>query len=86
MPGVQVSELFPQFVRRVDRETLLQSVTHDDTVHTSAGFTMLTGRRHPQANAKTATDIKPQQTDYPHVGSLVLAGAGIRTGTIYGSV
>jgi uncharacterized protein (DUF1501 family) len=71
VPGVQVSELFPQFARRVDRVTLLRSVTHDDTVHTSAGYTMLTGRRHPQANAKTAADIKPQQTDHPHVGSIL---------------
>ncbi|MBC8114230.1 MAG: DUF1501 domain-containing protein, partial [Candidatus Saccharimonas sp.] len=71
VPGVQVSELFPQFARRVDRVTLLRSVTHDDTVHTSAGYTMLTGRRHPQANATTAADIKPQQTDHPHVGSIL---------------
>ncbi len=71
VPGVQVSELFPQFARQVDRVTLLRSVTHDDTVHTSAGYTMLTGRRHPQANAKTAADIKPQPTDHPHVGSIL---------------
>ena len=69
--GIQVSEMFPQFARRVDRVTLLRSVTHDDTVHTSAGYTMLTGRRHSQANAKTATDIKPQPTDHPHVGSIL---------------
>lgn len=71
VPGMHVSELFPQLARRVDRVTLLRSVTHDDTVHTSAGYTMLTGRRHPQANAKTATDIKPQPTDHPHVGSIL---------------
>ena len=71
VPGVQVSKLFPQFARRVDRVTLLRSVTHDDTVHTSAGYTMLTGRRHPQANAKTAADIRPRQTDHPHVGSIL---------------
>jgi hypothetical protein len=29
VPGIQVSELFPQFARRVDRVTLLRSVTHD---------------------------------------------------------
>src|SRR5436190_11868587 len=47
VPGVQVSELFPQFAQRMNRVTLLRSVTHDDTVHTSAGYAMLTGRRHP---------------------------------------
>lgn len=71
VPGVQVSELFPQFARRMNYVTLLRSVTHDDTVHTSAGYTMLTGRRHPLANAKTARDVKPQPTDHPHVGSIV---------------
>lgn len=69
--GVHVSELFPQFARRLDRVTLLRSVTHGDTVHTSAGYSMLTGRPHPQANAKTAADIKPQPTDHPHIGSIV---------------
>ena len=71
VPGVQVTELFPQFARRADRVMLLRSVTHDDTVHTSAGYTMLTGRRHPQANAKTAADIKPLPTDHPHIGSIL---------------
>jgi uncharacterized protein (DUF1501 family) len=51
--------------------TLLRSVTHDDTVHTSAGYTMLTGKRHPQANAKTASDIRPRSSDHPHIGSLL---------------
>lgn len=71
VPGIQVTELFPRFARRIDQVSLVRSVTHDDTVHTSAGYTMLTGRRHPLANAKTAADIKPQQTDHPHVGSIV---------------
>ncbi len=71
IPGMQVTELFPQFAQRTDRVTLLRSVSHDDTVHTSAGYTMLTGRRHAQANAPTAADIKPQPTDHPHMGSIV---------------
>lgn len=54
VPGVQVSELFPLFAQRLHRVTLLRSVTHDDTVHTSAGYTMLTGRRHPRANNRLA--------------------------------
>lgn len=71
VPGMQVSELFPQFASRANHVTLLRSVTHDDTVHTSAGYAMLTGWRHPQANARTAADIKPQPTDRPHVGSII---------------
>ncbi len=32
---------------------------------------MLTGVPHPQANAKSATDIRPTPNDHPHLGSLL---------------
>ncbi len=71
VPGIKVSELFPLFARQTDKVCLVRSVTHDDTVHTSAGYTMLTGRRHAKANAKTAADIRPEATDHPHVGAML---------------
>ena len=49
----------------------MRSVTHADSVHTSAGYTMLTGVAHPKANAKTAADIQPGAADHPHLGSLL---------------
>jgi hypothetical protein len=71
VPGIQVSEVFPHFARHTDKVCLVRSVSHDDTVHTSAGYTMLTGRRHPKANAKTATDIRPDPSDHPHLGAML---------------
>ncbi len=70
-PGVEFTELFPRLARRAHQLTVVRSITHDDTVHTSAGYAMLTGWRHPQANAATAADIRPQPTDRPHLGSIL---------------
>jgi hypothetical protein len=71
VPGIQVSELFPKVARQIDKFCVMRSVTHGDTVHTSAGYTMLTGVKHPQANARTATDIRATANDHPHIGSLL---------------
>jgi hypothetical protein len=69
--GMRISELFPKLARQADKYCVVRSVTHHDTVHTSAGYTMLTGVYHPQANARSATDIRPGPNDHPHVGSLL---------------
>jgi hypothetical protein len=71
VPGIQISELFPQLARQAERYCLVRSVTHGDTVHTSAGYTMLTGAPHPQANASTASLIRTSPNDHPHIGALV---------------
>lgn len=71
VPGVHFSEMFPKLAARADRITVVRSISHDDTVHTSAGYTMLTGWRHPQANTKTAMDIRPLPSDHPHFGSIL---------------
>ena len=70
VPGIAFGELFPKLAQRADRMCVVRSVTHDDRVHTSAGYTMLTGRRHPAANADGAGP-RPSSTDYPHWGSLL---------------
>lgn len=69
--GMHFSEMFPKLAARADKLTVVRSISHDDTVHTSAGYTMLTGWKHPQANTKTAMDIRPLPTDHPHFGSIV---------------
>jgi hypothetical protein len=69
--GIQISELFPQLARQADKYCIVRSVTHGDTVHTSAGYTMLTGAAHPLANVPTAALIKPTPDDHPHIGALV---------------
>lgn len=71
LPGVRFTELFPRLAAINDRLCLVRSVTHRDTVHTSAGYTMLTGVDHPLANTPTATSIKETPNDHPHLGSLL---------------
>ena len=70
VPGLLFSELFPKLAQQAHRLCVVRSVTHDDRVHTSAGYTMLTGRRHPAANAD-GVGPRPAATDYPHWGSLL---------------
>ncbi len=70
VPGVRFAELCPELAKRADKCCVVRSVTHTDTVHTSAGYTMLTGVPHPKANAKTAADIQPLGADHPHIGAL----------------
>jgi hypothetical protein len=72
VPGTYITELFPGLARLADRFSLVRSVTHTDSVHTSAGYWMLTGNRHPQANiANSATMIHPTPDDRPHIGALL---------------
>jgi hypothetical protein len=71
VPGVRLAELCTRLARQADKFRVVRSVTHADTVHTSAGYTMLTGVAHPKANARSATDIQPGAADHPHLGSLL---------------
>jgi hypothetical protein len=69
--GLQVSELFPRLAKRADRLCIVRSLTHGDTTHTSAGYTMLTGMPHPLANATDIKTIQPTPSDHPHLGALL---------------
>ena len=71
VPGIHISELLPRLARQADQYCIVRSVTHGDNIHTSAGYTMLTGVVHPQANGKSADDIRPGANDHPHIGSLL---------------
>jgi hypothetical protein len=85
--GIRVTELFPRLARQADKVCLVRSVTHGDNTHTSAGYTMLTGAYHPQANAVSATSIRPSPDDHPHVGSvLALARAGRAAAPVFASL
>ncbi len=70
-PGLRFTELFPHLAARTDRLCVVRSVTHRDTVHTSAGYTMLTGAPHPLANTSTARNIRTTPNDHPAIGSLL---------------
>ena len=71
IPGMMLSELFPQLARHGDKLCIVRSVTHPDRTHTSAGYTMLTGMPHPLANSTSATLIRPGPLDHPHIGALL---------------
>jgi hypothetical protein len=80
VPGLRFGELFPKLARQADKLCVVRSVTHDDRVHTSAGYTMLTGAYHPLANVETAALIQPTVDDHPHVGALLAMSRPARQG------
>lgn len=69
--GIQVSELFPRVSRHADKLCVVRSVTHRDNLHTTAGYSMLTGAMHPLANNKNIEDVRPGAQDHPHLGALL---------------
>ncbi len=71
VPGMQICELFPRLAKLADKYCIVRSVTHGDTVHTSAGYTMLTGVIHPKANSPSATSIQRTPDDFPHLGAVL---------------
>ncbi|MBL8799458.1 MAG: DUF1501 domain-containing protein [Planctomycetia bacterium] len=71
VPGMQISELLPRVAQQADKCCVIRSVTHGDNLHTSAGYTMLTGSPHPAANGRSAGEVRPGAQDHPHIGSLL---------------
>src|SRR5688572_15726104 len=71
VPGIQVSELFPKLAQQADKYCIVRSITHRDTAHTSAGYTMLTGLVHPKAGVESSAMARPTPEDHPHVGALL---------------
>jgi hypothetical protein len=71
-PGLVFGEHVPLLAARSADFAVVRSLTHADTVHTSAGYTLLTGVPHPAANSPGgAATIKPSASDHPHYGSLL---------------
>jgi hypothetical protein len=75
VPGTYVGELFPLLARQAQHYTIVRSVSHTDTTHTTAGYTMLTGMPHPTPGLSSA-DSGPQPTDHPHFGSVMASVHG----------
>ncbi len=72
VPGIRFGHLFPMMAECADHLCLLRAVTHTDTVHTSAGYTLLTGMPHPAPNNPMgAKTVGPAPEDHPHLGSLL---------------
>lgn len=77
IPGVQFGDRFPELAKVAHRFCILRSLSHNDAVHTSAGYTVLTGVPHPLANTPAgAMNVVPTSNDHPHVGSLLARWRG----------
>jgi uncharacterized protein (DUF1501 family) len=65
VPGVFISEHFPQLATRADRLAILRSVHHADVNHTTATHELLTGRSAPRGVAGRLDE------DWPHIGAVL---------------
>lgn len=68
VPGIQICEHLPKLAQRMDKLTLIRSMTHGDVNHTTATHELLTGHPLPRQGATL-------HEDWPHIGS-VLAKLG----------
>ncbi|MBS0266359.1 MAG: DUF1501 domain-containing protein [Planctomycetes bacterium] len=68
VPGIDISEHFPNLAKRADRYAIIRSVTHDDPAHLSSVHHVMTGRH--AAKVKSDADA-PSRIDWPHVGSVL---------------
>lgn len=68
VPGVRISEHFPQLAQRMDKLALIRSMTHDDPAHLSSVHHLQTGN----LALKTRSDADgPSPADWPHLGSMI---------------
>jgi hypothetical protein len=68
VPGIDISEHFPNLAKRADQYAIVRSITHDDPAHLSSVHHVLTGRHAPKV--KSDAD-PPSRVDWPHVGSVL---------------
>lgn len=69
LPGVRVGEHLPQLARRLDRTTLVRSMTTTSPVHELAVHRLFAGVTETPAN----TGVAASRRDRPHLGALVAA-------------
>ena len=70
VPGIEVTEMFPQHARHADKFSIIRSVHHNQQDHFSGGHYMLTGRGGASGGNKS---IK-----FPSIGSIAAKFAGDR--------
>ena len=71
VPGLPVSEHFPEMAKRMDRVTLIHSMTHTMKNHNSAGYYALTGHAPPSDDQR----LRDSLDLWPAYGSVVDAVA-----------
>lgn len=67
IPGLPVSEHFPEMAKRMDRVTLIRSMTHTMKNHNSAGYYALTGQPPPSDDQR----LRDSLDLWPAYGSVV---------------
>lgn len=67
VPGLPVSEHFPEMAKRMDRVTLIHSMTHTMKNHNSAGYYALTGHAPPSDDQR----LRDSLDLWPAYGSVV---------------
>jgi hypothetical protein len=67
VPGVRIVEHFPRIARQMHRLALIRSVCHDETVHPTALYHVLTGFKVPN----TSGNPEARYLRHPHVGTVV---------------
>jgi len=65
VPGIHISEHFPQLAQRTDKLCIVRSMTHTDVNHTSATHFLLTGQPPPPTTEKSL--------QWPHFGATLSA-------------
>ncbi len=65
VPGISISEHFPNLAQRTDKLAIIRSVHHADVNHTTATHELLTGRPIPRVGGG------PFNEDWPHIGSVL---------------
>ncbi|WP_406695328.1 DUF1501 domain-containing protein [Singulisphaera sp. Ch08] len=71
VPGIRISELFPQHARMMDRMSIIRSMHHHTGDHFAAAHWMLTG-----VLGSTSVNLAPQ---YPSAGSIIAKLKGAKT-------
>ena len=69
LPGLRISELFPQCASVADRLAIVRSMAHDDANHVQACLPAMTGHKHPRS-FRPRGDFPPSDTDFPHFGAV----------------
>ena len=73
VPGMMVCEHLPQVSKHFDKFTVVRSVTHKDSNHSSAVYEMVTGNPYPRASNLSA---EVSREDHPHIGSSLMMVEG----------
>jgi hypothetical protein len=68
VPGVYLSDQLPRLARQANKFTILRTLSHTDSTHSTAAFLVTTGRPFSRPGEAVAS-----RDDAPHFGSMIAA-------------